>query len=427
MTERARVVVRIALRNVRRQARRSLLTASAMVLGIALLMFVRALEAGGHVMYVESAVRLGTGHVSLEHPEYAGSRDLVHRITAEQLVLAEEAMAAATGPDELRALFPRVTVGGLAQSASSSIPASISGIDPGLEAPIAFLRESIVEGRFLQPGDRLEAIVGSGVAERLRVQLGSRVVLMAQDAEGDLESQLVLVTGIFRTGIPEVDRGVVHIPLETAREWLAIGDDATSLSAVLTSDRRTGDIARDVRARLEREGVDAGSAAVRPWWEAMPDLHAGLQADAVQTYIMLLILLAIVALAVVNSVLMAVLHRTREFGVLRSLGLNRRSVGGMVLVEGSVLALASGLAGMALGLLVAFGVFRDGVDISWALGEGELAFAGAIADPVIHPVVQSVDVIAIFLIVVAIGILASLYPAWHATCIEPAEAMKTDD
>ncbi len=427
MTERARVVVRIALRNVRRQARRSLLTASAMVLGIALLMFVRALEAGGHVMYVESAVRMGTGHVSLEHPEYAATRDLVDRIPAEYLELATEAISAATTPDELRAVFPRVTVGGLVQSASSSIPASVSGVDPAREAPISFLRESIVEGRFLEPGDRLEAIVGVGVAERLRVEPGSRLVLMAEDIEGEIESQLVLVTGIFRTGIPEVDRGVVQLPLETAREWLALGEDATSLSAVLTSDRRTGEIARDVRARLEREGVEPGAVAVRPWWEAMPDLHAGLQADTVQTYIMLLILLAIVALAVVNSVLMAVLNRTREFGVLRSLGLNRRSVGGMVIVEGSVLALLSGIAGMGLGLAVAFGVFRDGVDISFALGDGELAFAGAIVDPVIQPVLQTGDAIAIFLIVVAIGVLASLYPAWHATRIEPAEAMKTDD
>jgi ABC-type lipoprotein release transport system permease subunit len=427
MNERTFVVVRIALRNVRRQARRSVLTASAMVLGIALLMFVRALEAGAHVMYVESAVRMGTGHVSLEHPDYAGSQDLGDRIPAERLELATDAISAATSLDERLAVFPRVTVGGLAQSASSSIPASIAGIDPALEAATSFVAENVVEGRFLEPGDRLEAVVGAGVAERLRVEIGSRVVLMAQDADGDLESQLVLVTGIFRTGIPEVDRGVVHIPLETARQWLAIGDDATALSAVLAEDRRTGQIALEVRARLEAAGVEPGTVAVRPWWEAMPDLHAGLQADAVQTYIMLLILLAIVALAVVNSVLMAVLYRTREFGVLRSLGLNRRSVGGMVMVEGSVLALVSGLAGMAVGLLVAFGVFRDGVDISGLFGEGDLAFAGAIVDPVIQPVVQTSDAAAIFLIVVAIGVLASLYPAWRATRIEPAEAMKTDD
>lgn len=427
MTEQARVVARIAVRNVRRQARRSILTASAMVIGIGLLMFVRALEAGGHITFVESAVRLGTGHVSLEHPDYAGSRDLLDRIPAEHLEAAMEAATAAAGPGELRALLPRVSVGGLAQSAASSIPAQVAGVDPAREAPVSLIAESVVEGRFLEPGDRLEAVVGLGVAERLRVELGSRIVLMAQDADGNLEGQLVLVTGVFRTGLPEVDRGVVQIPVATAREWLAIGEDATSVGVLLASDRRTGEVAREVRERMEGAGAGPETVAVRPWWVALPDLHAGLQADTVQTYIMLLILLAIVALAVVNSVLMAVLNRTREFGVLRALGLNRRSVGGMVLVEGTLLALVSGVAGMGLGLAVALGVFRDGLDISGIVGDGEVAFGGAVADPVIVPAVQAGDVIAIFVIVVAIGILASIYPAWQATRIEPAEAMKTED
>lgn len=172
--------------------------------------------------------------------------------------------------------------------------------------------------------------------------------------------------------------------------------------------------------------MDADRIAVRPWWEAMPDLYAGLRADAVQTYVMLVILLGIVALAVVNSILMAVLNRTREFGVMRALGLSRASVGAMVMVEGVVLTLASGLAGMGLGLAISLGLFRDGVDISWLFG-GDLAFAGAVVDPVISPAVLAVDVVAILSIVMAIGILATLYPAWHATRIEPAEAMKTDE
>jgi putative ABC transport system permease protein len=427
MMERTLLILRIALRNIRRQLRRSLLTASAMVIGIGLLMFVRALEGGAHVMYVESAARMGAGHISIEHPAYMGSRDLADRIPASSLALAEDAVATATHPDEVRAVLQRVQVGGLAQSASSSIPVQIGGVDPAREAAVSFVAEKLIEGRFLEPGDRLEGFVGSGVAQRLRLELGSRLVLMAEGAGRELESQLVLVSGIFHTGIPEVDRGVVQLPLETARQWLAIGEDATSLNVILHSDRRTGEIARDVQERLGAAGVGDGEVAVRPWWRALPDLHAGLRADRVQTYIMLLILLAIVALAVVNSVLMAVLNRTREFGVLRALGLNRRSVGSMVMVEGTVLTLLSGVAGMALGLAVSLGVFGGGVDLSWVISEDDLAFAGATVDPVVIPAVLTGDVVAILTIVMAIGILASIYPAWLATRIEPAEAMKVEE
>jgi putative ABC transport system permease protein len=427
MMDAPRMIARIAVRNIRRQVRRSVLTASAMVLGIGLLMFARALEGGAHLMYVESAARLGTGHVSLEHPEYTVSRDLVHRIAAAHLALAEEAIAGATAADEVKAVLPRVTVGGLVQSASSSIPARISGVDPAREAPVSLLAEKIVAGRFVEPGDRLEAVVGAGVAERLRVDLGSRLVLMAQGAGGDLESQLVLVTGIFQTGIPEVDRGVVLLALETAREWLGIEGDATSLNVLLASDRHTAGIASAVAERLAMAGVAPGVARVQPWWEAQPDLYAGLRADTVSTYVTFAILLAIVALAVVNSVLMAVLNRAREFGVLRALGLDRRSVGAMVVLEGTLLTLASGVIGMGLGLAISVGLFRNGLDISWFGSQEELAFGGAVIDPVILPAVLPGDVAAILAIVMAIGILASVYPAWQATRIEPAEAMKTED
>ncbi len=426
MMERWLLITRIALRNLRRQLRRSSLTASAMVLGIGFLMFIRALEGGAHLMYVETATRMGTGHIAMEHPDYMGSQDLMDRIAASDLKRAHQAVEETARPEELVAAFPQVNVGGLAQSASSSIPVRISGVDPELEGDVSFFADKMVEGRYLEPGDRLEAIVGVAVAERLRLELGSRLVLMAAGAGGELESQLVLVTGLFRTGVPEVDRGVVQLPITTAREWLELEDDATSMSVILASDERTGQIAAAVRDRLEESGVGTDRIAVRPWWEAMPDLYAGLRADAVQTYVMLVILLGIVALAVVNSILMAVLNRTREFGVMRALGLNRLSVGAMVMVEGVILTLASGLAGMLLGLAVSLGLFRDGVDISWLFG-GDLAFAGAIVEPVISPAILTVDVVAILSIVMAIGILATLYPAWHATRIEPAEAMKTDE
>ncbi|TVP60509.1 MAG: ABC transporter permease [Gemmatimonadales bacterium] len=426
MMERWLLITRIALRNLRRQLRRSSLTASAMILGIGFLMFVRALEGGAHLMYVETATRMGTGHIAMEHPDYMGSQDLADRIVAADLATARRAVGEVTRDHEVAAIFPQVKVGGLAQSASSSIPVRIAGVDPALERDISFFADKVVEGRYLEPGDRLEAIVGVGVAERLRLEPGSRLVLMAAGAGGELESQLVLVTGLFRTGVPEVDRGVVQLPISTAREWLDLGDDATSMSVILASDDRTGQIAAALRERLAEDGVGAEQVAVRPWWEAMPDLYAGLRADAVQTYVMLVILLGIVALAVVNSILMAVLNRTREFGVMRALGLSRSSIGAMVMVEGVILTLASGLMGMALGLAISMGIFRDGVDISWLFG-GDLAFAGAIVDPVISPAVLTVDVVAILSIVMAIGVLATVYPAWHATRIEPAEAMQTDE
>jgi ABC-type lipoprotein release transport system permease subunit len=298
---------------------------------------------------------------------------------------------------------------------------------PDLEGDVSFFADKVVEGRYLEPGDRLEAIVGVGVAERLRLELGSRLVLMAAGAGGELESQLVLVTGLFRTGVPEVDRGVVQLPISTAREWLELGDDATSMSVILTSDDRTGPIATSHPGAAPGGGVGMRTGSrFDPGGRPCPTCTPGSGPTPSRPMSCWSSSLGIVALAVVNSILMAVLNRTREFGVMRALGLSRFSVGAMVMVEGVILTLASGLVGMVLGLAISLGLFRDGVDISWLFG-GDLAFAGAIVEPVISPAVLTVDVVAILSIVMALGILATLYPAWHATRIEPAEAMKTDE
>jgi ABC-type antimicrobial peptide transport system permease subunit len=135
------------------------------------------------------------------------------------------------------------------------------------------------------------------------------------------------------------------------------------------------------------------------------------------------VLLLIVALAIVNTILMAVLSRTREFGIVRALGLRRRDVAGLVVLEGTMLTLLAGLVGLAVGLGGTWLFFRNGLDFS-AFSDREWTAAGAVIDPVIVPSFRLQNVLTSVWIVIVIGITASLYPAWRATRIAVAEAMK---
>ncbi|MED5564493.1 MAG: FtsX-like permease family protein [Gemmatimonadota bacterium] len=411
-------LLRLAARGVRREARRSLLTASAMALGLALLMFTRSLADGGHEDWIDAGVRMGAGHVLVQAPGYRESQSLEDRLPGNQVGAALAALAVLEGPLAPLATTVRLSTNGLASSASSALPVVIDGVDPQTEAGFSQAAERITEGRYLEPGDRLTAYVGQGLVERLGLSLGSRFVLTAQATDGEIQGQLVRVVGVFRTGLPEVDEGLVHIPISIARSWLGAGDAATTVGALLPVSAVAAEVAEAVR-------LDMGTDDVRVlgWREAYPELDAALRIDDYGDYVFHGILFAIVALAVLNTVLMAVLHRKREFGVLQALGLTPAETGLVVFTEGLLLTALAGVVGMIAGATLTWVFFRNGLDFSFFISE-EMTFGGIVIDPVIVPEFRMVQVMQSFLSIAVVGTVASIYPAYHATKIDVGEALK---
>ncbi|MCH7935231.1 MAG: ABC transporter permease [Gemmatimonadetes bacterium] len=409
---------RLAARGVLREARRSLLTAAAMALGLALLMFTRSLADGGHEDWINAGVRMGAGHVLFQAPGYRESRSLDDRLSGIQTRAAIAALDALEGPLAPMATTIRLSTNGLASSASSALPVVIHGVNPETEANFSHAAERITEGRYLEQDDRLAAYVGQGVAERLGLSLGSRFVLTAQSTDGEIQGQLARVVGVFRTGLPEVDEGVVHIPIATARSWLGAADDATTVGAILPTSGVVPEVVRAVRSDVEGEDI-----RVLGWREAYPQLDAALRIDDYGDYVFLGILFAIVALAVLNTVLMAVLHRKREFGVLQALGLTPAETGLLVFTEGLMLTALAGVVGMIAGAALTWGFFRDGLDFSALMSE-EMTFGGIVIDPVIVPKFRMVQVLQSFFSIAVVGITASIYPAYYATKIDVGEALK---
>lgn len=413
----AEILVRLAWRNVRRQARRSALIAAAMILGLALLVFSRALADGGHEDWITAGVRLGGGHVAAQNPDFQGSREVADHLSADELAAVHAAMGEVAGRDAV-AVTDRISVEALANAAAGAVPVVALGVDPGREASFSPLAPKVMAGRYLKDGDRLAAFVGKGLAERLHLRVGSRLVLTAQDARGEMTGQFVRVVGIFRLGIPEVDRGVIHMPIAMAQTWLGI-DGATSVNLLLRTSRATDRVVAGMRRALANQPT----VAVLPWPRVMPELDAAVRIDDFGFYVFEFILFVIVALAIVNAVLMSVLYRTREFGILQAMGLTGRQTGALVLIEGTFLTVASGVIGVVVGLAGTWLFFRHGLDFSFALRE-QLTAAGIVIEPVIVPMFRMTQVVQSVTFVVMIGVFSSLYPAFRATRIDVALAMK---
>ncbi len=414
----ARVIPWLALRNLGREVRRSALTASAMALGLALLIFSRTLSDGAHDDWVDSGVRLGTGHIIIEGEGFRDSQSLDDRIPATELPEVLNALSSVR--PELRGTTVRLGVGGLASSTDGAVPVRILGVNPGEELEFSQLGSEPEQGRYLEEGDRLHAFIGEKLALRLGLGLNSRFVLTAQGAAGDIQGQLVRVVGTYQTGLDELDEGLVHIPIGTARTWLGVEGSATSVSLLLADEDRTEGLALELRGRLA-----GGRVSVLGWHEAMPELDSIIRLDDAGDWVFHGILFAIVALAILNAIFMSVLHRRRELGLLHALGLSRAQTGTVVFLEGLFLTVAAGIVGMVLGIGVVWIFFRDGLDFTSLMPE-DFTFSGVVMNPVLVPVLEVKHILQSLFFMALIGTAASLYPAFVAGRLDPAEAVKAE-
>ena len=422
MTNHFDVIVRLAFRNLRRHLRRTLLTSTAMIFGAVMLMFSLSLGDGTHESWIDSGVRMGTGHITVESPEFRATRTIEARLPAEARRVAEDALLQPHLAEAVTAVSSKLVVTGLASSAGGARPVQIMGVDPLSEAAFTTLNMQVVEGRYLEPDDRLAAFVGLGLVESLDLRLGSRLVLNAQDAQKEIAGQLVRVVGIFRSGVPEIDQGLVHIPLSTAGEFLGSGDDVTTVGVLVGDSASVPRVMRELRRALATP-ISDGTSKVMDWREAMPELAAAVAIDDFGNYLVYAILFTIIGFGIVNTVLMSVLHRHREFGVLQALGLTPGQTGTVVLVEGLVMTAVSGLVGVGLGLFVTWYFFGDGLDFSNLMGE-EMTFSGVVIDPIIVPLFRVTRIVQVLVFIFSIGVISSIYPAIRAARIDVAMAMK---
>ena len=296
------------------------------------------------------------------------------------------------------------------------------GVEPLAEAEFSTLDEQVVEGRYLEPGDGLAAYVGVDLVESLDLRLGSRLVLTAQDANKEIAGQLVRVVGVFRSGVPAIDQALVHVPLATVGAWLGSGQDVTNVGVLVAQSTDVPRVALQLRASLA-ELIESGVIRVIGWREAMPELNAAVAIDDFGNYLVHGILFVIIGFGIVNTVLMSVLHRHREFGLLQALGLTPRQTGALVLVEGLVLTAASAVLAIGLGVFVTWYFWGDGLDFS-SMMSNEMTFSGVVIDPVIIPLFRVARVMQALLFILMIGGVASIYPAIRAATIDAAEAMK---
>lgn len=403
--------IQLAWRNLWRNPRRTAVILIAVVIGVWSMVFLAALMRGIVDGMIQNGIQTLTGHVQLHHSGYVQDPSVNHRIQhiTETQKLVAEALPAHSHASN------RVRVNAVISNAHHNGGVTLVGINPPDEARVSFIGTSVTQGSYLQPDDTNAIVIGRALAQRFETGLGRKLILMSQGTNGEIASYAFRIKGIFRAEMEATEKAYVFVPLHTAQKMLGMTDAVSEIAIILPAYDQAEAVAQQLR-----DGLQGRSIKVRTWREALPLLVSYL--DLYDSFILIWFVVVFVAMGfgIVNTTLMAVFERMREFGLLKALGMRPRRIVRGILTE-SFFILTCGIAlGDLLGLVSCWTVSIKGIDLS-ALAQG-VEYAGM--SRIIFPVLQIGDLINANGVVLGLGLLVSCYPAIKAARFTPVAAMR---
>lgn len=404
------VFARIALRGIARNPRRTLLTLGSLGAGLAAYLFLSAFASGFYLQMRNNATDLITAHLQIEQKKFRDEFDAKLALTQ-----ADQILESVRANPLVAAAAPRLQAQTMASSPTKSEPLMLYGVDPPVETKVTTLHTKIVEGAYLSGGRAREIVIGRKLAERLRVRLGEKIVLMAPAADATLGSAALRITGIVETGNDMFDRTMAVTNLAVARELLAVPGDVSAI-AVRLYDIEAAEAAIPALAT----SLTAPAQQIVSWKTLQPEVEQMLDFIRINLRVILSIVFAVVALGVMNTLLMAVLERRREFGLQLALGTQPAQIVRTVLYESLVLGALGLGAGIVGGALIVGYFHTAGFDLSAYSVTGRFPGLTSIIYPTILIANIWLPTAALFITSIA----AALYPAWRAARLDPVQALR---
>jgi len=405
------ITLRLAWRNIWRQPRRTWLTTGAMVFSDVLLVFLISIQLGSYRMMIDNTLAPLTGHLQVQYEGYKDDQRIRQVVPAVRGVAAD--MREALG---LETVAARGAAFALASSEERTYGIQIIGVEPEFEPRVSTLPGLVAEGRYLDDVAAPEIVVGAVLARNLKAELGDELTILGSGRDGSFAAAIVNIVGIFDSGMVELDRSFAEMPLEFFQDTFAMEDaghnvviNAPDLFAVAT-------------VQQQAEGlIPAGEDLVLYHWDDLqPGLQQAIQADLASAWFMYGVLVILVAFSVLNTQLMSVLERTREFGIVMSLGLTAGRLGRLVMLETTMIGLLGLALGVFLGSLVTYWFALNGFTYP---GLDEMAVQFNLPDR-IYPDLNAISLLVGPGIVFVASLVAAVYPAARLHWLHPVQAMR---
>lgn len=405
------LLVKIAARGIGRNPHRTALTLAASAFGVGAFVFLGGFVDGYLEQLVENSTGYVTGHLQVQHPRFRTEMDPANSLADSEGLLRE-----LRALPQVRAAAPRVQNMVLASSAAQSQNMMLVGIDPVAEREVTFMHRAVRTGRALESGSDREIVLGDRIAEKLGLRVGDKMVVMTQALNGEVGSAAFRVRGLFDTGSDAFDGALGFVTVRAAQDLLAMPGRVSAIALRLQDRSLEAQALGDVQRLLQ-----SGGAAAVGWRTLLPEVDQMIEYVRVVVRLITGIVLAVVAIGIMNTLLMSVMERTRELGIMMALGTRPRAIVALVLLESLVLAAVGIGAGVALGVpLIAYFGAR-GLDLS-AYAKGVESIPGLTG--VIRPMFVPAGVAMPVLLLLVLSAAAALYPAWRAARLQPATAIR---
>ncbi|BAX79746.1 ABC transporter permease [Labilibaculum antarcticum] len=401
----------VAWRNIWRSPLRSGIIIAAISVGMSAGVFTTAFTKGWMNQRLEAGVETEASHIRIQQPKFGENYDLKESIPNSELVVNEISKL-----DHVNGISPRIVIQSMVASAETGTGVKIIGIDPEKEKTVTNLHSKLSEGKYFEGVKRNPILIGAKLAKKLKVKMRSKVVITVQDASGNITGGAFRVCGIF-----DITSGMFEETNVFVRK--------TDLARLLDLE---SSVSHEILVHLDdTELIDQQSLLlknkhknllVQTWKESMPELGYINEIGNLYIYIFVIIILLALGFGIVNTMLMVILERIKELGMLMAIGMSKARIFGMLMLETVLLTFTGGFTGILIGLAASYATMEKGIDLSsYAAGLEDMGYSSHI-----YPVIELETLVTIAILVLITGIVASIYPARKALKYNPAEAIRTE-
>ncbi len=399
----------IAWRNVWRSTGRSLVVIGSIVVGIWALIFMLGFMNGFMISYINGAIKHEISHVQIHEAEFKEDYNIGF-VIPDGMELAES-----LAPDpRIRAISPRSITNGMISSPRKSGGVKIYGIIPEKELSVTRHDSLVTEGTYFKSDLKNPIVIGKELAEVLKVKLNSKVVLTFQDRENNLVAGAFRVAGMLETTAPMINKATAYILMEDLTRIAELQEGVHEIALFLENPETETAVLETIRTAHP-------DLLVESWREIAPELELFLSMTDSFLWVLIGIIMIALIFGIINTMLMAVLERFRELGMLMAIGMNKWRVYLMIVIETIFLSLVGGPIGVLLGVLTMYWLGIQGIDLS-AYSEGLREFGYS---SILYPYIENSTYAYVTAGVVITALLAALYPAYKAVRLNPTEALHT--
>ncbi|HPA15007.1 MAG TPA: ABC transporter permease [Desulfobacterales bacterium] len=407
-----KIFMMIGWRNLWRNKRRSVVVIFSIALGIFAMLLSMGIMNGINNQMVENTISTSLGHISIHRKGFQDDMKLQNSFSPSGAMESELLKI-----PSVRGFSFRVKLEGMIRSSEASSGVLIMGIEPAREPSVSKILEYMLvdgESKFLSSPEAHDILLSKTLADKLDLLVGDKAVLMFQDINQDIVGTALTVKGLYQSPVDSFDRYVVYIGIRAMQELAGLADRISEIS-VRTAHRNQVDETAD----LLRNSISRPSFEILTWKEMAPNLFRAVTIFDTMMYIFFAIIFTTVVFSIANTLIMSIMERFHEIGVMKSIGTRPSRIFAMVLFEAVNLGLVGLIAGIFSGALAVFFLSIVGIDLSFYMDSVRTWGTGH----VIYPTLKPMDILASTLIVLVTTVFASLYPAVKAARIKPLEAL----